>query len=128
MTIVKSADKFVENFVKGINAREVERDRYADYAHEIEYCVSNGRKYAGVFEKSKLTGGKCRVLCFVNRETGEMYKPASWKAPQTDHVRYVIDSDEMVEKVVNVYDFAGSFLYLDRARAFAQRDGIKFTV
>lgn len=67
MSVVKNADKFVETFVKGINAREVERDRYAEFAHEIEYYVSNGRKYAGVFEKSKLTGGKGRVLCFVDR-------------------------------------------------------------
>ena len=51
-----------------------------------------GKKYYKVVrEEYDETNDRWRdttVHAFVDRKTGEVYKPASWKAPATKHVRY----------------------------------------
>ena len=53
------------------------------------------------------------VHCFVDKNTGEVYKPASWKAP-AKHVRYdlrLIQDREFLFNPNNI-SWAGSHLYL----------------
>ena len=53
------------------------------------------------------------VHCFIDRQTGEVYKPASWKAP-AKHVRYdlrLIKHREFLHNPKNV-DWAGRHLYM----------------
>jgi hypothetical protein len=52
------------------------------------------------------------VHAFVSRETGAVYKPASYKAP-AKHVRYNLLDDESYEKCLAKADWAGSYLYKD---------------
>ena len=53
------------------------------------------------------------VHAFINRATGEVYKPASWKAP-AKHVRFTFQKPEDIRFLlspINV-DWAGGYLYL----------------
>jgi len=54
------------------------------------------------------------VHAFVNKQTGEVYKPASWKAPATKHVRFdfrLIKDREFLFNPANT-DWAGGYLYM----------------
>ena len=62
--------------------------------------------------------GRCATIChgngvhaFVDRKTGEVYKPASYKAP-AKHVRYDLRIIKEREACLNNADWAGSYLYL----------------
>ena len=74
------------------------------------FSVSNGRKYAKIIFSSG--ENQNFVFCFIDRKTGEVYKPASWKSPETKHVRYTITNEEEAENLANNSDPSGSFLYL----------------
>ena len=53
------------------------------------------------------------VTAFIDKNTGEVYKPASWKAP-AKHVRYdlrIIRHREFLHNPKNV-DWAGGHLYM----------------
>ena len=53
------------------------------------------------------------VHCFIDKQTGEVYKPASWKAP-AKHVRYdlrIIRHREFLHNSKNT-DWAGGHLYM----------------
>ena len=53
------------------------------------------------------------VHCFIDRQTGEVYKPASWKAP-AKHVRYdlrIIKDREFLHNWKNV-SWTGGHLYM----------------
>ncbi|SVE35764.1 uncharacterized protein METZ01_LOCUS488618, partial [marine metagenome] len=53
------------------------------------------------------------VTAFVDRSTGEVYKPASWRAP-AKHVRYdlrLIKDREFLHNPANT-DWAGGHLYM----------------
>ena len=53
------------------------------------------------------------VHCFIDRQTGEVYKPASWKAP-AKHVRFdlrLIQDREFLFNSNNI-DWAGGHLYM----------------
>ena len=53
------------------------------------------------------------VHAFVDKVTGEVYKPAGWKAP-AKHVRYDLSNDFDRDKLhdPNRIDWAGGYLYL----------------
>ena len=53
------------------------------------------------------------VHCFIDKQTGEVYKPASWKAP-AKHVRFdlrLIQDREFLFNPNNI-DWAGGHLYM----------------
>ena len=66
-----------------------------------------GRKYIKVIQEN---GG---VHAFVDKKTGEVYKPASWKSP-AKHVRYDLRIINNREKLHNprYTDWAGGYLYM----------------
>ena len=54
------------------------------------------------------------VHAFVDKKTGQVYKPASWQAPATKHVRFdlrIIREREFLFNSNNT-DWAGGYLYL----------------
>ena len=53
------------------------------------------------------------VHAFINRETGEVYKPASWKAP-AKHVRFNLSNDLDRQNLhdPNFVGWAGGYLYM----------------
>ena len=53
------------------------------------------------------------VHAFIDRKTGEVFKPASWKAP-AKHVRYSFQSPEDIRFLLNPINvgWAGGYLYM----------------
>ena len=76
-----------------------------------------GKKYLKVVrEEYDETNDRWRdttVHAFVDRETGEVYKPASWKAP-AKHVRFDLSNDLDRQKLhdPNFVGWAGGYLYM----------------
>ena len=76
-----------------------------------------GKKYIKVVrEEYDETNDRWRdttVHAFVDRETGEVYKPASWKAP-AKHVRFNLSNDLDRQKLhdPNFVGWAGGYLYM----------------
>ena len=50
-------------------------------------------------------------LTIVDKETGEVYKPASWKSP-AKHVRYDMRIIRQREAMLAQCDWAGGYLYM----------------
>ena len=55
--------------------------------------------------------GSRSVHAFVDKKTGEVYKPASFKAP-AKHVRYNLLSEISREECYARADWAGGYLYI----------------
>ena len=71
---------------------------------------SSGRKYHKIWQVSGSNGSKsCHA--FIEKKTGEVFKPASYKAP-AKIVRYRLLEIESREKCFNRADWAGSYLYV----------------
>ena len=70
-----------------------------------KFEIQTGRKYHKINVKN---GG---VHAFVNKETGEVFKPASYKAP-AKHVRYDLRIINDRERCFSNADWAGGYLYL----------------
>jgi len=54
------------------------------------------------------------VTAFIDKQTGQVYKPASWKAPAKKHVRFdfrLIKDREFLHNPKNT-DWAGGYLYM----------------
>ena len=54
------------------------------------------------------------VHSFVDKKTGNLYKPASWKSPHTKHIRFTFQKSEDLRFLLNprCVDWAGGYLYL----------------
>ena len=88
-----------------VDAIESSRSVYTQLEMEI------GRKYIKVWSYLSDAGDKIRgrsVWMFVDKNTGECYKPASYKAPAKG-VRYLITQ---LADNPHICDAYGSFLYL----------------
>ena len=79
--------------------------RYPDSSNPVRFEVNSGRKYLKI---NQINGG---VHAFVNKETGEVFKPASYKAP-APHVRYDLRIINDRERCFSNADWAGGYLYL----------------
>ena len=95
----------VLNNQEKVNALESSRSVYTNFEYEV------GRKYIKVWsylmsEGERLNGRSCYM--FVDKNTGEVYKPASYKAPAKG-VRYMITQ---LADNPHICDPYGSFLYL----------------
>ena len=139
--VAEYCDALEENFKQySINSykRNIEEQRfpentkyYQDRVDEIENGTANlykfdykvGKKFIKVFNlqyqesndyynrKAGYRAGS--VTAFIDKNTGEVYKPASWKAP-AKHVRFdlrIIREREFLHNPNNV-DWAGGHLYM----------------
>ena len=79
--------------------------RYPDSSNPVRFEVNSGRKYLKI---NLIDGG---VHAFVNKTTGEVYKPASYKAP-AKHVRYDLRRIQQRRECFANADWAGGYLYL----------------
>ena len=88
-----------------------------------KFVFKTGKKFHKVYfleyrEASEYYGTKAgyksgSVHCFIDKQTGEVYKPASWKAP-AKHVRFdlrLIQDREFLFNPNNI-DWAGGHLYM----------------
>jgi hypothetical protein len=91
-----------------VNAIESSRSVYTQFEYEV------GRKYIkvwsylkdGNFGDARIKGRSC--FMFVDKNTGDVYKPASYKAPAKG-IRFQIDQ---LADNPDICDSYGSFLYV----------------
>ena len=77
--------------------------QYTSGSYKFE--IQTGRKYHKIVSKNQ------GVHAFVNKETGEVFKPASYKAP-AKHVRYDLRRIQQRRDCFAKADLAGGYLYL----------------
>ena len=74
---------------------------------DYDFVIESGRKYY----KIVMVNNQRSVHAFVDKKTGEVYKPAGWKSP-AKHVRYDLRIIKDREYVMNNCDWAGGYLYM----------------
>jgi N-acetyl-anhydromuramyl-L-alanine amidase AmpD len=75
---------------------------------DIDYTVETGKKYHKVI---LITSGNSRsVHCFIDKNTGEVYKSATWKSPAKG-VRYDLRLIKDREYLLQNADWSGGYLY-----------------
>ena len=91
-------------------------------ANLYRFVVKTGKRYYKIvqqefetWEKSKYYGQyrDGSVHCFVDKETGDVYKPASWQAP-AKHIRFSFQNVEDLKFLLNPDNvgWAGGYLYI----------------
>ena len=140
-TFIKSyvndyADAITENYrryhIRTLNGNL--SGNYPEYAREqldaiengtanlYKFVVKTGKRYYKIvqqefetWEKSKYYGQyrDGSVHCFVDKETGDVYKPASWKAP-AKHIRFTFQNVDHLKFLLNPDNvgWAGGYLYI----------------
>ena len=109
--------RMISNYTSDYSKKQLE-DVKNGTANLMRFVVSKGRKYFKITayeydtfqDRNEYKEGS--VNCFVNKNTGEVYKPASYNSPHTKHVRYnLLDEDSRAE-CLHRADWAGGYLYL----------------
>jgi hypothetical protein len=91
-------------------------------ANLMWFKVYSGKRYYKIVQQEFETWEKSRyygqyrdssVHCFVDKETGDVYKPASWKAP-AKHIRFTFQNVNHLKFLLNPdnVDWAGGYLYI----------------
>ena len=103
-------------------AAEQLNDVQTGKANLMKFVVKTGKKYYKIVQQELETWsgskyyGKYRdgsVHAFVDKETGVVYKPASWRAP-AKHVRFNLSDVKQMKFLCDPknVDWAGGYLYL----------------
>lgn len=127
MLIEALKHNYVEYCVRGHQSAIVSLDKtygtsqgnHAEYHHRqidrlkngdcpIDYQIETGKKYHKVIFVDG--GGSRSVHCFIDKQTGEVYKSASWKAPAKG-VRYDLRMISERENILKNCDWSGGYLY-----------------
>ena len=78
----------------------------------LKFEIKSGKKYFKIIQVDpRHSGGS--VTAFVDKKTGQVYKPASWKSP-AKHVRFdmrIIRERNYIHNPINT-DWAGGHLYM----------------
>ena len=89
-------------------------------ANLMKFEIREGKKYYKIVQvefdtfQDRNEYRDSSVHSFVDKNTGNVYKPASWKAPHTKHVRFTFQEPRDIRFLLeprNV-DWAGGYLYL----------------
>ena len=91
-------------------------------ANLMKFKVYTGKRYYKIVQQEFETwqGSKNygkyadgAVHCFVDKETGDVYKPASWSAP-AKHIRFTFQNVDHLKFLLNPdnVDWAGGYLYI----------------
>ena len=126
------ADAITENYRRyHLNMLTREGHPYPEYAKEqldeiengtanlMYFTINNGKKYYKIVQmefdtfQNRNEYREGSVHAFVNKETGQVYKPASWNRP-AKHVRYdmrIIKEREFLFNPNNT-SWAGGYLYM----------------
>jgi hypothetical protein len=104
---IRGHQKFVnDDDTKEYHVRKI--DELKNGISPIDYQVETGKKYHKVIFVDG--GGGRSVHCFVDKQTGEVYKSASWKSPAKG-VRYDLRLIKDREYLLENADWSGGYLY-----------------
>jgi len=83
--------------------------RYGDSSavNDTHFEVDSGRKYYRIW----LIDPQKSIHAFINKETGDVFKPAGYNKP-AKHVRYNLLDKSSREECLLRADWAGGYLYL----------------
>ena len=89
-------------------------------ANLLKFEIREGKKYYKIVQvefdtfQNRNEYRDSSVHSFVDKNTGDVYKPASWRAPATKHVRFTFQKPEDIRFLLNPInvDWAGGYLYL----------------
>ena len=84
----------------------------SQYSHGSNYTFaldSSGRKYHKVF--MYINGQRDSIHAFIDKKTGDVFKPASFKAPAKG-ARYNVLNIQSREEMFERADWAGCYLYI----------------
>ena len=102
----RSIPEMVLDWTKELVTRlqeDYDSNNYTSDRYKFE--IQTGRKYHKIYCKNQ------GVHAFVNKMTGEVFKPASYKAP-AKHVRYDLRRIQQRRECFANADWAGGYLYL----------------
>lgn len=89
--------------------------RKGTYDYRTKFYIVEGRKYLRIEEETGVNHDgsvtQKSIHAFVDKNTGEVYKSASWKTPAKG-VRYNLLDKQSREECYRRADWAGSYLYL----------------
>jgi len=77
------------------------------------FRIESGRKFYKIIQQDERDGSwrDGSVHAFVTKNTGDVYKPASWKAP-AKHIRYNLLDESSRNVCLNRATWAGGYLYM----------------
>ncbi len=102
----KIAERVLEWTEQLCEALEADYDRsYPNSSDPVRFSIESGRKYWKIVQNQ---GG---VHAFIDKKTGQVYKPASWKSP-AQHVRYDLRIINERNQCFARADWAGGYLYM----------------
>ena len=90
----------------------LQADYQGRYSHGSNYTFaldSSGRKYHKVF--MYINGQRVSIHAFIDKKTGDVFKPASFKAPAKG-ARYNVLNIQSREEMFKYADWAGEYLYM----------------
>ena len=103
LTLSEKVEKWVWQLCRALEA-DYDR-RYPNSSDPVRFSVELGRKY---WKINQIDGG---VHAFVDRKTGQVYKPASWRGPAKG-VRYDLRIISQRDACLSNADWAGGYLYI----------------
>ena len=102
-----TSDQKVEKWcAQLITSLQFDYDSQYPNQHNYRFKLTTGRKYHKI--ENDNGGG---VHCFVNKKTGEVFKPAGYNKP-AKHVRYDMRIINERNVMLSKADWAGGYLYL----------------
>ena len=114
LSLSQKIEKWVWRYCRTLE--ENYQQSYPNSSSDKTFKMELGRKYWKIVQSDIDANGKewsGGVHAFVDRNTGQVYKPASYKSP-AKHVRYdlrIINNREQLNNP-NFTDWAGGYLYL----------------
>ena len=99
-------DTVYERAHKLAQALQANYDRKG-YASDTVFDIKEGRKYI----KISMINNQESVHAFIDRKTGDVFKPASWRGP-AKIARYNLLDDKSFTECITRADWAGGYLYI----------------
>ena len=103
LTLSQRVEKWVWQLCRALEANYDRR--YPNSSDPVRFSMESGRKYWKIMRNQ---GG---VHAFIDKKTGEVYKPASWRGP-AKIVRYDLRVIREREECLSRADWAGGYLYV----------------
>ena len=105
---IRGHQRSVERFdaVPGYHQRKI--DELKSGKCDIDYTIETGKKYHKIIFVDG--GGQRSAHAFIDKNTGEVYKTASWKSPAKGvrfDLRLIADREYLLEHA----DWSGGYLY-----------------
>ena len=95
-TVYERAHKLGQHLQEDINRK------YPNNAYTFD--ITEGRKYIKIVQDNS-------VHAFIDRKTGDVFKPASWRGP-AKIARYNLLDDKSYQQCLSRADWAGGYLYI----------------